>query len=649
VRAYLPFVVIGLTTGGVYALAGLGLVLTYRTSGVFNFAHGGIGMVAAFVFYSLRQEMPTALAFVVVILILAPAMGLAIDRLLLRRLDGAGSVSQVVCTLGLLVALQALVIVSYGGESRRLAPLFPTRTYRVFDVLVGIDQTLVVAVALGAGFGLMVFFRHTQLGLQTRAVVDDRELAAQSGIDPGAVAGFSWMLGCALAAMSGVLFAPFIGLDTIPLTLLVVQAFGAAVVGRLASFSTTMIAAFGLAIAQSLTSKVVADLGVGWLGGLPSAIPFLLLFGVLVFYPMGAFSGSAVAEKVRRGDGRRMARGRFPSRQLVAFGLAAALAAPVLDDSRVFTLTATVVFLLVFSSLSSLVGLSRQVSLCHAVFVGFGASTFSHLLKAGVPYPLAVVLAGVLLVPVGAAMAIPAIRLSGLYLALATFGFGVLAQSLLFPMSIGFGLSGAVHIDRPGYLGGDLAFFYFVLGASLVGVIVIEVVRASRLGRILTALADSPRAVQALGLSPLWPKVLVFCMTAFFAGVSGALIGSMVRSVNSDNFNFLVSLIWIAVLVTAGVRTFAGALLASVFLVALPTFITSSAWSRWQPVLFGFGAILLAQAENGLVGLVGRGTLGQLRMQWGRRSTRTIERYLLRSQRASARDSTVTSGVGAPR
>jgi branched-subunit amino acid ABC-type transport system permease component len=647
VRDYMPFVVIGLTTGGVYALAGLGLVLTYRTSGVFNFAHGGIGMVAAFVFYSLRQEMPTALAFGVVILILAPAMGLAIDRLLLRRLDGASPVSQVVCTLGLLVALQALIIVFYGGESRRLAPLFPTRTYEVFDVLVGIDQTLVMLTALGAGLGIMVFFRRTHLGLQTRAVVDDRELSAQSGIDTGAVAGFSWMLGCSLAAVSGILFAPFIGLDTIPLTLLVVQAFGAAVVGKLASFSITMMAAFGLAIAQSVTSKVVADLDADWLGGLPSAIPFLLLLGVLVFYRLGSAPGSASAEKARRGDGQRIARGRFPIRQLGAFAAAAALSAPFLDDSRVFTLTATVVFLLVFSSLSSLVGLSGQVSLCHAVFVGFGASTLSHLLEAGIPYPLAVVLAGVLLVPVGAAMAIPAIRLSGLYLALATFGFGVLAQSLLFPMSIGFGLSGAVRIGRPSYLAGDLAFFYFILAVSLIGVIVIEVIRSSRLGRILTALADSPKAVQALGLSPLWPKVLVFCMTAFFGGVAGALMGSMVRVVNADNFNFVVSLIWIAVLVTAGVRNFAGALLASVLLVALPTFITSSNWSRWQPVLFGFGAVLLAQAQNGLAGLASPRTIARLRMQSGRRSTRTIERCLERPQLGGSRGSTVTPWIGA--
>ena len=237
---YLPFVVIGLTTGAVYALASLGLVLTYRTSGVFNFAHGAVGMFATYLFYSLRQHLPTAPAMVVAVLVVAPLMGLGIDQLF-RRLSRAGAAASIVATLGLLVGLQGLATVIYGGEARRLSPLFPTRTYRFVDINIGIDQTIVVAVALGAGLALIVFFRATHLGLQTRAVVDNRALSGLVGTNAAAVTRFAWMLGCSFAAISGILFAPFVGLDSLILTLLVVQAFGAAAVGRLQSFPRTVV------------------------------------------------------------------------------------------------------------------------------------------------------------------------------------------------------------------------------------------------------------------------------------------------------------------------------------------------------------------------------------------------------------------------
>src|ERR1044071_7183580 len=115
-RSFLPFIIIGLTTGGVYALASLGLVLTYRTSGVFNFGHGAIGMAATYAFYSLRQHIPTAPAVILAIFVVAPLLGVAIDRLLLRRLSGAAPASYVVASLGLLVALQGAASAIYGAE-----------------------------------------------------------------------------------------------------------------------------------------------------------------------------------------------------------------------------------------------------------------------------------------------------------------------------------------------------------------------------------------------------------------------------------------------------------------------------------------------------------------------------------------------------
>jgi ABC-type branched-subunit amino acid transport system permease subunit len=250
------------------------------------------------------------------------------------------------------------------------------------------------------------------------------------------------------------------------------------------------------------------------------------------------------------------------------------------------------------------------VSLCHVVFVALGATTLARLLDGGVPYLPALLLAGLILVPVGAVVAIPAIRLSGLFLALATFGFGVLAQNLVYQTKAGFGGKAILTINRPDFFGvsvrGDTAYFFFVLTVVLGGLVAVEVVRVTRLGRILRALADSPLAMQSLGINPVVPRVLVFCCSAFLAAISGGLLGTLTLSVNAQTFDFFQSLLWVTVLVTAGPSSLGGAVTAAVALVWVPTLFTSQAVVEWQPVAFGVAAIFLAQARNGLVGLVRR-------------------------------------------
>jgi ABC-type branched-subunit amino acid transport system permease subunit len=252
--------------------------------------------------------------------------------------------------------------------------------------------------------------------------------------------------------------------------------------------------------------------------------------------------------------------------------------------------------------------MSRQVSLCHVVFVALGATTLARLLDGGVPYLPGLLLAGLIMVPLGAVIALPAVRLSGLFLALATFGFGVLAQNLLYPTKAAFGGQAVLTIPRPEIFGvslqSDEAIYWFVLVVTLAGLVAIETVRATRLGRLLRALADSPMAMQSLGVNPLVPRLLVFCFTAFLAGVAGGLLGTLIQSVNAQTFGFFQSLLWVAALVAAGPASLSGAVVAAVLLVWVPAVFNSPLVLEWQPVAFGLAAIFLSQARNGLVGLV---------------------------------------------
>ncbi|HVW35633.1 MAG TPA: ABC transporter permease [Acidimicrobiia bacterium] len=636
-RSLVPFIIVGITTGAVYALAAMGLVLTYTTSGVFNFAHGAIGMFATFIFYELRVDAgwPTGLAVAVAVLVVAPVLGVVVDRVLLTRLEGASAATYVVVSLGLLVALQSAAVAIFGGETRQVAAILPTSGFEVSGVRVGWDQAVVVAVAVAAGLALAAFFRATHLGLATRAVVGDRDLTELVGTDARLVTTFSWVLGSAFAALSGVLFAPVVGLDAVLLTLLVLQAFGAAVIGRLRSLILTNLGAYGIAIVAAVSTKYVARTPA--LIGLPSALPFIALFFVLVASPRGAFaavtgertarsgapgSGAAARRPVRTGSG-------LPLRTLVPVVAAAAVLPAVLNGSQLLVATTTVAFVAVFASLSLLVGLSRQLSLCHATFVVFGATTLSHLLSAGIPYPAALILAALLLVPVGALVALPTIRLSGLFLALGTFAFGALAQNLLYNNGFAFGRDAQVNLARPSLFTGDTAFYYFVLAVVTVAVIGVELVRITRLGRILGAIGDSPEAVQSIGISPTASRVMVFCLAAFVAGIGGGLLGSLIGSVSTLSFDFFQSLVWLTVLVTAGAATLGGSILAAVLLIAVPAVFTAATVVKWQPVAFGVAAIVFAQAPNGIAGHLRRPDFAALaeRSAWRTDRRRSAERH----------------------
>jgi branched-subunit amino acid ABC-type transport system permease component len=605
-RDYLPFVITGLATGSVYALAAMGIVVTYTTSGVFNFAHGTIGMVAAYAFFELREQhgLPTWLAFGLAVFAIGPLIGALIDRVLLRRLHGAATATYITVSLGLLVLLQGGALAIYGPATRTIDPIFSQATFRILDVTVGYDDVTLMAIAAVGALALFVFFRRTHAGLQTRAVVDDPELTALVGTPPARVTTLSWMLGCTFASLAGVLLAPVLGVDSVGLTLLAIQAFGAAAVGRLVSLPGAYLGALAIGVAADLSKKYVVSHPL--LSGLPTSLPFIVLFGVLLLSRPGTFAELTKVSQQARQKTQVVASTAFAKRPIYALALGALVVPAFTSDPRMLDATVALAFVLIFSSLSLLVGLSRQVSLCHAVFVVFGATNLSRLQEAGVPYLPALVIGALIMVPVAALLALPAIRLSGLFLAIATFGFGVLAQSLLYLTDLSFGTEALRSISRPDFLvdfSDDRAFYYVVLAVVLAGVAVVELIRVTRLGRILRALADSPTAVQSLGIVPTAARVIVFCVSGFLAAIAGGLIASVPGSVNPATFDYFQSLLWVTILATTGALTLGGSVLAAVLLRAVPVIFTSVLVLEYQPVVFGLAAILLSQAPNGIATL----------------------------------------------
>jgi ABC-type branched-subunit amino acid transport system permease subunit len=277
-------------------------------------------------------------------------------------------------------------------------------------------------------------------------------------------------------------------------------------------------------------------------------------------------------------------------------------------DTRLSLYTTGLTQVILFLSLGLLVRTSGQISLCHVGFAAIGAAGFGHMLAHGLPWGVALLLGGVFAVPVGAFIAIPAIRLSGLFLGLATLGFGILLAQYAYGQSWMFGF-GRLDTRRPQFAGldSDEHYYYFVLAIALAGIAVVALVERSRLGRLLRGLADSPTALTSLGTNLNMIRVMVFCLSAFLAGISGAMYASLFGSVNQDSFNYLQSLVLLAVLAISGRGTVTSAVVGALLLYVVPGYIDDPDQFSLLQVGFGLAAILAAVLSQGqLAALVGR-------------------------------------------
>jgi len=595
----LPFVVIGLVAGSLYGLAAAGLVLTYKTSGIFNFAHGAVGAATAYIFYDLRdrQGLPAWLAVFLAIGVAAPLGGLVL-AFIASRLTEASTARRVVATIGVVLAIQGGLQLRYGIAPFPLDTPLPTKTFTVADVRVGYDQAITFAIAVLAVLGLALLFRVSVLGLHMRSVVDNGELLEMAGTDQAGVRVKSWAIGSAFAGLSGLLIAPAIGLDALLLTLVVVQAFGAAAVGRFTHLGRTFLGGLAIGVAAALLHAPKITRNVGFLKDLPNldtSLPFLVLFCVLVFTRSGSFTERSVRREVREP----VRLPRAVNLALLAAAAAGAIVIPHAFDTRVLVYTQGAVFIVIYASLYLLVELSNQVSLCQVAFVAIGATTFSHVTHGwGLPWGFGVLAAAAVAVPIGAFVAIPAIRLSGLFLALATLGFGILVEQLVYNRDVMFGRYGQREGVRPNlfHLNSDTGYFYLCLGFGATAIGLVVLIRRSRLGRLLNALADSPVALATHGASVNITRVGVFCISAALAGVGGALLVGVTGSVSSSgtsaaalvSFN---SLLWLAVLSFVGRSPVVAPVLAAFVLVVLPSYFTDPDTVQWQTISFGVLAV----------------------------------------------------------
>jgi branched-chain amino acid transport system permease protein len=627
----LEYAVRGVPIGCVFALLAVGLVLTYRTSGVFNLAFAAQAYTSAVVFYVVRKdhEWPLLPAALLAIGVVAPLLGLLLERALFRHLRGSPPLARIVTSLGLLVALPELVELVLGDESRKNPPpLWPvTRTDEwlwpeggrfVLDAgqVVTIASTAVVVVAL------TILLRGSALGLRMRAVVESPRMAQLWGVNADRVSMAAWALSSTLAGLTGVLLAPLFA-ELVPLHYftLLVAALAACVVGRLVSIPLAVAGGIGLGVLQAVlagllpTDSVLAT-------GLRPALPFVVLFLLLLVRPprlgdrveTDPLAGvdpppPPLASAIR---GRTLTLGTRAT-AVAAIGVGLGAGAFLLDSFWRQLVTSGLVLAVILLSFTLLTGMGGMVSLCQATFAAVGAFATAQLVDAtGAPVLGAMVVGAALAAAVGGLLAVPLLRLDGIYLTLATLAFALMFQNVLVPLSWVSGGSTPLDVPRPLLAGvdlaGDRAFFVFAAGCvGVVGALVVRL-RHATTGRFLDAVRGSEAAAVAVGISPLRQRVVAFALAAGIAGFGGGLTATWTGSANYDqSFQFFYGLVWVVLVVTMGARSVEAAIVGGLTFFLLPELLQRLPFvpADWAPglatAMFGLGALTYVRHPEGIV------------------------------------------------
>jgi branched-chain amino acid transport system permease protein len=586
---FLQYTVLGLVIGGVYGIAAAGLVVTYTTSGIFNFAHGAIAMLAAFSYWQLRfgWHWPAPIALVLVLGVLAPALGAVLYAVVMRGLRGTAEVTRIIVPVSVMLGFLALSIWVWDPTPRtpRLFLKFfgPSKLVDVLGVNLTWHELAALIIAVVVAVGLRLGFYRTRTGVAMRAVVDDPDLLELNAGRPERVATASWALGAFLAALAGVLITPIMGsaMSANALTLLVIDAFAAAMFGRLRSVPRTFAGALVLGLAASYVIGYFPADKWTWTGNFRASLPMIALFLVLLFLPQDRLRGATVA--------RTRERFRMPSMRnavvaavalVVGMWLLRALLAPTAVNDLGFAMCAALIAL----SLVLLTGYAGEINLAVLSFGAIGAVVVHHWGISGSGRDARSTLGGYVLAAlvcalVGALVALPSLRLRGLYLALSTMAFGVFLSNMvlreiserklplihtrftIFPggnLGVPRPAVGPVDLAAPGTFLMAVTVLFAVSGVGLVAL------RRSAYGRRLTALRDSPAASATLGQSPLSLKLSVFMLSAAIAGVGGALMTAQIGSANIDRYDIFLSLSLLMLTVVGGIGYVSGALVGGI-------------------------------------------------------------------------------------
>ena len=589
------FALLGLGVGALYAFASQGLIVIYRGTGVLNFSLGATAIAGVFMQWELQYEQgwPFLLAALVGVA-LSAFLGVLTHWWVMKPLRRASSLVRVIATLGVLISVQAGVVIRYGSQPRQVDSWLPNNRFTLWgDVDIFVDRLILLGIAVASATALWALYRSSQFGLATEAVSESERSASAIGLSPNRIATLNWALGSAIAAIAGILVVPIITLQVAAMTSLVLAALASALVGDFRSFPIATAAGLGLGIAQTLVSRFIDQQGLG------ASLPFLIIIAVLVFrgrsLPLRDYF---LKQQPMLGNGRM-------SWDWTIFGCGVIVFLMLTKDAKwIDALTVSLGVAIVLLSIVVLTGYAGQLSLAQYTIAGFGAFVAGRLVAVyDIPFLLGLVAGVSAAVPLGLLFALPAVRTRGINLAIVTLGLGTTMELMLFRNRSYTGGVRGTQVGNPDLFGYDISsiryperYGIFVLAMAVIAVWMVSNVRRGRSGRRLIADRTNERAAAALGIDVLRAKLFAFAFAAALAALGGILLAFRLSSISYQSFTSFTSITYAGLALVGGVGHLLGAFVGATMATAgFNQEILESTWGgvgRWTQLISGIAILL---------------------------------------------------------
>ena len=591
----LQYLLLGLGAGAVIAALALGVLLTYRASGVVNFAHAALGMYLAYTYIALRQRgellipivglpgrvqifpsdvKPTWATAFAMTMVVGALIGLVVYWLVFRPLREAPALAKVVASLGLFLYLLGITnqrLGSQGGALAKPKPILPAKVVDLFGVQIPADRIWLLGLVLVATAVLAGVFHYTRFGLATRAAAESEKGAVLLGHSPDRLAAINWMIAAMLAGAAVILIAPISGLDPGTTSLLITPALAAALLGGFRSFTLTTLAGLGIGMLQSEILNLRGELR--WIPDLDwqAALPLIIIVVIMAIRGERIPSRGALRE------------GRFPlsptPRHITWWAVGGSAAVLVglftLDSTWRQGLIVSMVTALIALSIVLLTGYVGQISLMPLALAGISAFAMIKLtVSFHVPFPIAPLLAALIATGFGLVIGLPAVRVRGINLAIATLAAATVVEELVFKWSwLSGGLAGT-SVPRPRLFGIDLgigaagsafprpAFGVVCLVVLVAMAVIVANLRRGPTGLRWLAVRANERAASSTGVDVRRTKLVAFGLSSFIAGLGGTLLAYQYDTLSVNSFTVFASLALVATTYLGGIASIAGAMVA---------------------------------------------------------------------------------------
>jgi branched-chain amino acid transport system permease protein len=580
----LLFILLGLGSGALIAAIALGVVATYRGSGIINLSVGAVAMLAGYAFWSLTSGEIATLGTVpalMVSLLFVLFVGALIELFAFRPLRTASPLAKLVSSLAVLLIAQASMLLAFGTNQKPSRQILPQDIVRLSDtVVIPADRFILAGLVIVVAGALWALYRWTRFGLATRAASENEVAAILSGQSPNLISMVNTLITSLIAGGIGILAASVTQLDSVTLPLQIVPALAAALLARFTSFGIACAAGLGIGILNSLINYASVQ---PWfptsdrtpIPGVQELVTFLII--IVAMFLRGARIPSR-GELVEQ----RLPAAPRPQRLLVvALPLAgvAAVALIVLPFDFRQALVVSLIGALMALSLVVITGFVGQVSVAQLALAGATGFTISHFaVDAGIGFPLAALAGVTVAVVIGLLTAVSALRVRGVSLTVVTLAAAVAIANFGFSNTTwGVGPNGSPVPDlslgglnlspRAAFRGLDgnqpSPVFGWVALAATVGLcLLVGYLRRGTLGQRMLAVRSNERAAEAAAINPRTVKLIAFGISAFIAGVAGSLYAYNFGSVSAERFNAFTALSLIAFAYAGGITQISGAVFA---------------------------------------------------------------------------------------